>query len=231
MGLGSLISATDTVAILSAFKEINVEPGFYQILFGESIINDAISIVSYETTVRFNENLPITKSLITSILDFLAILIFSIVLGYVMGFITAWILRILSLRTRKMEKIEIGCMALLPFICYLIAEMLNLSGIVALLFNGMAHSSYTKPNLKNFSKIAIKAIYEVLAGLFENLVYIFLGFGFSAFSHLFTKIHLSTYVFLSIVVLLARAIDIYLCSKLVNLNRNKHVIDKKKQVS
>lgn len=229
-GLGSLISATDSVAILSAFREINCEPFFYQILFGESILNDAISIVTYETTIRFDESIPLLTSFTFSVLQFFAILFFSIFLGYAMGFLTAWILKKVSKKTKSIEKIEIGCMALLPFICYLIAEMLKLSGIVALLFNGFAHSTYTKPNLRKFSQISINAIYEITAGLFENLVYIFLGFGFISFIELFKKMSVTFFIFLTLVVFTARAINIYCCSYLCNTNRIKHVIDKEKQV-
>jgi sodium/hydrogen exchanger 8 len=229
--LGSLISATDSVGILSAFREINCEPFFYQLIFGESILNDAISIVSYETTSRFDEKIPLIRSMSFSVLQFFSILFFSIFLGYAMGFFTAWILKVLSKKTKKIEKIEIGSMALLPFICYLIAEMLGLSGIVALLFNGFANSTYTKPNLKNFSKIAVKAIYGTLSSLFEILVYIFLGIGFSAFSELFSKMEVSMFVFLTVVVLLARALNIFICCQICNINRKKHKIDKMKQVS
>ena len=46
---GSLISATDPVAVLSIFKEMDADENLYAIVFGESIFNDAIGIVMYET--------------------------------------------------------------------------------------------------------------------------------------------------------------------------------------
>lgn len=45
---GSLISATDPVAILSIFKELNTDLMLYILVFGESILNDAISIILYQ---------------------------------------------------------------------------------------------------------------------------------------------------------------------------------------
>lgn len=47
--LGSLISATDPVAVLAIFKEMDADINLYSIVFGESIFNDAIGIVMYET--------------------------------------------------------------------------------------------------------------------------------------------------------------------------------------
>jgi NhaP-type Na+/H+ or K+/H+ antiporter len=46
---GSLISATDPVAVLAIFKEMDADENLYAIVFGESIFNDAIGIVMYET--------------------------------------------------------------------------------------------------------------------------------------------------------------------------------------
>lgn len=46
---GSLISVTDPVSVLAIFKELNVEPNFYAVVFGESSFNDAVGIVMYET--------------------------------------------------------------------------------------------------------------------------------------------------------------------------------------
>ena len=42
---GSLISAVDPVATLAIFKALDVEPVLYMLVFGESILNDAVSIV------------------------------------------------------------------------------------------------------------------------------------------------------------------------------------------
>ena len=48
---GSLISATDPVSVLAIFKEMDADVNLYAIVFGESIFNDAIGIVMYETVL------------------------------------------------------------------------------------------------------------------------------------------------------------------------------------
>jgi NhaP-type Na+/H+ or K+/H+ antiporter len=48
---GSLISATDPVSVLAIFKELDADVNIYAIVFGESIFNDAISIVMYQTVI------------------------------------------------------------------------------------------------------------------------------------------------------------------------------------
>jgi NhaP-type Na+/H+ or K+/H+ antiporter len=48
---GSLISATDPVSVLASFKEMNADADLYAIIFGESIFNDAVAIVMYQTVM------------------------------------------------------------------------------------------------------------------------------------------------------------------------------------
>ena len=41
---GSLISATDPVSTLAVFAELRVDPDLFYIVFGESVLNDAVGI-------------------------------------------------------------------------------------------------------------------------------------------------------------------------------------------
>lgn len=45
---GSTLSATDPVTILAIFNQYKVDPKLYSVIFGESLLNDAVSIVMYE---------------------------------------------------------------------------------------------------------------------------------------------------------------------------------------
>jgi len=90
---GSLISATDPVAVLAIFKEMNADENLFAIIFGESIFNDAIGIVMYETV----KNMGLDPSLSSSQMVFGAMgkffLIFtgSIVVGAMTALIAAFI--------------------------------------------------------------------------------------------------------------------------------------------
>lgn len=51
---GSTLSATDPVTILAIFQQYKVDPKLYTIIFGESLLNDAVSIVMYEYVSQYD---------------------------------------------------------------------------------------------------------------------------------------------------------------------------------
>ena len=55
---GAMISAVNPVATLSIMgtPELNCDPLLYSLVFGESVLNDAVSIVLFHTFMRFYEN-------------------------------------------------------------------------------------------------------------------------------------------------------------------------------
>lgn len=232
-GIGSLISATDSVAVLSAFKGIQGHDTLYQILFGESIMNDAVGLVFYETVSQFNEKISIFKSILRSFLQFFMVFFLSIIVGFFLGYLTAFFIKKVSkkIENENIYHFEIGCMIILPFVSYLVAEIFNLSGIVALLFNGIAHSTYTKPFLSYNAGIAVKNTYQMVCGLFEILVYVFLGIGFSAFWDYFSELKIIEVILFIIIVIIGRCINIYISSMICNLSRDQNIINDKMQVS
>lgn len=92
---GSLISTTDTVAILSILKEMGADENLYAICFGESIFNDAIGIVAYQTVKHIGEegNQKPAVIVIGALCKFIVIFIGSVVVGGMIALIVAFILK------------------------------------------------------------------------------------------------------------------------------------------
>ena len=65
---GALISATDPVTILAIFSDLNVDVNLYALVFGESVLNDAVAIVITRTIELYEEAEQVMKiiSLVTS---------------------------------------------------------------------------------------------------------------------------------------------------------------------
>src|SRR6202000_1411149 len=56
MAVGATLSATDPVTILAIFNAYKVDPKLYTVIFGESILNDAIAIVLFETARKYQDS-------------------------------------------------------------------------------------------------------------------------------------------------------------------------------
>ena len=80
-----MISATDPVTVLAIFKVLKVDPHLYSLVFGESVLNDAISLVLYSTTVKFLNHPFSYASVALGVLDFFVISIGSVIVGVITG--------------------------------------------------------------------------------------------------------------------------------------------------
>lgn len=80
------------------FKELKVDPNLYAMVFGESVLNDAIAIVLYSTSVRFiDRTLDFTAGILV-ITEFIAISVGSVIVGIVIGLMSS-IVRFLKFLT------------------------------------------------------------------------------------------------------------------------------------
>jgi solute carrier family 9 (sodium/hydrogen exchanger), member 8 len=120
-------------------------------------------------------------------------------------------------------------MILCPWVSYLIAEGLELSGIVAIMVNGIFLSYYAQPNISASSRRVLKTGYETVAHSAETLVFIFLGLGLFAFNHPYKKMGYGMIPLTILNLSVARALNIGIVSYLVNKSRTHKLIDRKFQ--
>lgn len=87
----TLISAVDPVAVISVFEEIHVNRQLYILVFGESLLNDATTIVLYNTFQQFSligaQNIVI-MDIVKCVLSFTVVSVGGIILGIVFGALT-----------------------------------------------------------------------------------------------------------------------------------------------
>ncbi|PCH43196.1 sodium/hydrogen exchanger [Wolfiporia cocos MD-104 SS10] len=170
---GSTLSATDPVTILAIFNQYKVDPKLYTVIFGESLLNDAVSIVMYETLTQFHGTEIYVSSLFHGIGIFLLSFSVSMALGVVFGLAMSLLLKHSSLTLYP--QIESCLVALSAYTCYFFSNGLEMSGIVSLLFCGITLKHYAYHTMSRRTQRATKYIFSTLAQLSENFIFIYLG--------------------------------------------------------
>lgn len=132
MSVGATLSATDPVTILAIFTSYRVDPKLYTIIFGESILNDAIAIVLFETAQKYRDTAVAGKltplSLFESIGTFLLVFFGSLVIGVAIGIATSLLLKLT--RIRRDPKIESCLVFLIAYASYFLANAIHMSGML-----------------------------------------------------------------------------------------------------
>lgn len=129
MSVGATLSATDPVTILAIFNTYKVDPKLYTVIFGESILNDAIAIVLFETAQKYKKegegNLT-PLSFFESIGVFLMVFFGSLMLGLLIGLGASLLLKLTHVR--RDPKIESCLIFLIAYASYFFANAVHMSG-------------------------------------------------------------------------------------------------------
>ncbi|XP_004070550.2 sodium/hydrogen exchanger 8 [Oryzias latipes] len=222
---GSLISAVDPVATIAIFNALNVDPVLNMLVFGESILNDAVSIVLTNTAEGFSssDNSMVTgwETFAQALGYFLKMFFGSAALGTLTGLISALFLKHFDLR--KTPSLEFGMMIIFAYLPYGLAEGIKLSGIMSILFAGIAMSHYTHHNLSPVTQILMQQTLRTVAFMCETCVFAFLGLSIFSFPH---KFEISFVIWCIVLVLLGRAVNIFPLSFLLNFFRDHKITPK-----
>ncbi|XP_031314135.1 sodium/hydrogen exchanger 5 isoform X1 [Camelus dromedarius] len=127
---GSLISAVDPVAVLAVFEEVHVNETLFIIVFGESLLNDAVTVVLYKVCNSFVE-MGSANVQATDYLKGVASLFVVSLGGAAVGLVFAFLLALTTRFTKRVRIIEPLLVFLLAYAAYLTAEMASLSAILA----------------------------------------------------------------------------------------------------
>ncbi|XP_030810166.1 sodium/hydrogen exchanger 9 isoform X3 [Camarhynchus parvulus] len=220
---GSLMSATDPVTVLAIFHELNVDTDLYTLLFGESVLNDAVAIVLTHSisiySPKENPNAFDAAAFFQSVGNFLGIFAGSFAMGSSYAVVTALLTKFTKLCEFPM--LETGLFFLLSWSAFLSAEAAGLTGIVAVLFCGVTQAHYTYNNLSADSKMRTKQLFEFMNFLAENVIFCYMGLALFTFqNHIFNPL----FIFGALVaVFVARASNIYPLSFLLNLGRKQKI--------
>nr|XP_014435377.1 sodium/hydrogen exchanger 7 isoform X2 [Pelodiscus sinensis] len=221
---GAVISATDPVTVLAIFNELHADVDLYALLFGESVLNDAVAIVLSSSIVAYqpsgeNTHAFDAAAFFKSVGVFLGIFSGSFMMGAVTGVVTALVTKFTKLHCFPL--LETALFFLMSWSTFLLAEACGFTGVVAVLFCGITQAHYTYNNLSVESRSRTKQLFEALHFLAENFIFSYMGLALFTFQkHIFSPIFI---IGAFIAIFLGRAAHIYPLSFFLNLGRRHKI--------
>lgn len=170
--LGAILSPPDAVAATNVTRGLGLSHRTLTILEGESLVNDASGLIAFRFAAAAITG--ISFSFQKAIPEFFIVAIGGALVGIVFGRILAFFL----LKVYHNNLIAISAMVLSPFITYLVAEELHVSGVLAVVVLGVALAVHSGRLVSAETKEQNKHFWDVIIFLLNGLVFILIGLQF-----------------------------------------------------
>src|SRR5687767_8521418 len=132
---GAIVSPPDAVAATAILQQLSIPRRVVTILEGESLVNDASGLVLYKLAVA--AVLTGTFSLFEVSVQFALVSIGGVMVGILMGFVFVFIHKRLG-----DTFIEVLTSLSVPYVAYIFAETVHLSGVLAVVAAGLVRGRY-----------------------------------------------------------------------------------------
>jgi NhaP-type Na+/H+ or K+/H+ antiporter len=204
---GSLISATDPVSTLAVFQAKAVDPQLFYLVFGESVLNDAVGLIlflAFASLLEPSSDTTANNSVTMFAIQFCWTSFMSPLFGILYGCCLAFVLKVIDMRHHVLLELCFYVFSLhLP---YGLGEVFSLSGIVVTLFAGISARAYAAPNLSDQCAESADLVFRLVAFLAETTI--FLQIGLSVFG-LSGELNIRFALFTLLACLVARAFNVY----------------------
>ncbi|XP_072993709.1 sodium/hydrogen exchanger 1-like [Typha latifolia] len=173
LAIGAIFSATDSVCTLQVLNQ-DETPLLYSLVFGEGVVNDATSVVLFNAIENLDLGHIDALVLLKFVGNFLYLFATSTFLGAFTGLLSAYIIKKLYFGRHSTDR-EVALMILMAYLSYMLAELLDLSGILTVFFCGIVMSHYTWHNVTESSRITTKHAFATLSFIAEVFLFLYVG--------------------------------------------------------
>ncbi|MBD5655706.1 MAG: sodium:proton antiporter [Candidatus Eremiobacteraeota bacterium] len=166
--LGTILAATDPVAVIAVFRRLDVPTDLETIVGGESLFNDGAAIVLYGVVVSLLHG-SAQQSIWAVTWSFFAIAAGGAAIGFIVAALVARLLR-----GSIDGPLQVVGTIVAAFGSYLLADRLHLSGIFAAVVAGIAMRAF--PRFPTKEAVAdVDRFWAVLAFLANAIVFVLMG--------------------------------------------------------
>lgn len=220
---GSLISATDPVAVLSIFKTVGAPRRLALIFEGESIFNDGTALALFLVVLGIVLEGQVSMGSVGFwVLSFTGMMLGGIAFGLFMGVLFSKILE----KIKNDESVEIGLTIVMAHLTFILSELighhlfigdfnLKISGVIATAIAGITVWNYGRYKISPKVEESIEKFWTFFAFVANSLVFILLGLILSDIDIHFIDFIVPIFVVIA-VVMIARAISVYVPISLLN---------------
>jgi Na+/H+ antiporter len=166
--LGAIVSPPDAVAATAVIRRLSVPQRIEAIVEGESLVNDATALVALRFAVAA---LAMGSFSITSAaIEFVWIAAGGIFFGLFVGYVLRWV-------QQRVDDppINITISLLSPFLAYLPAERLHLSGVLATVAAGVYLGWHGPLVIRARTRLQAAAFWEMIVFLLNGLIFVTIG--------------------------------------------------------
>jgi CPA1 family monovalent cation:H+ antiporter len=166
--LGAIVSPPDAVSAMAIAKGLGLPRRIVTILEGESLVNDATALVAF----RFAVAALVTGSFSIgqAAIQFLLVVTAGIGMGLLIGFITAWVQKRID-----DPPIEITISLLTPFLAYLAAERISVSGVLAVVTAGLYHGWRIPRMTSSRTRLQAGPVWRMIEFLLNGFIFLLIG--------------------------------------------------------
>jgi monovalent cation/hydrogen antiporter len=169
--LGAVVAPTDEVAVAPVVERLGVPRRIVTIVEGESLINDAVSLVVYRLAVA--AVLRGVFSLPHAVLEFMLMSVGGVVIGLTAGWLVAQVVHRIN-----DPPVEIALSLVVPYAGYLPAERLGVSGVLAVVAMGMYLGRKGSELRAPLTRLQARVFWQMLVFLLNGVLFILVGLEF-----------------------------------------------------
>ncbi|MDB5100296.1 MAG: Na+/H+ antiporter [Cyanobacteria bacterium RYN_339] len=167
--LGAVVAPTDAVAALAIAHHLPLPRRVVTILVGESLVNDATALVAYR--IAISAVLTGSFSAGETLLRFVGVCLGGVALGLAVGWAMLRLFKLLGSDSLMVNAVGL----LVPFIAYLPAEALGVSGVLAVVTSGLWIGRQAAEVLAATTRVASRALWEMVDFLLNGLLFLLVG--------------------------------------------------------
>jgi len=165
---GAIVSPPDAISATTILKRFSLSPRLVSLLEGESLINDASAIVLYKMAViaLLSGSFSLTEGAAEFFRDVFG--------GLMLGIISGFALQLLS--RRHLEPVlGVVFSFTIPYCTYVIANLLEVSGVIAVVVNGLIGSRIILGHHSSLRRVLGFAVWDIFVILLNCFVFILIG--------------------------------------------------------